>query len=165
MATYSTADELLIGDLTVSPAVKQKHVDAATREVDERLGFNYQTPFTQSSVSRPAWFLIKRIANYIASGRLLLETDQSGEDNGVHAYGLYLLQEVDTILEPILNGEINLSPPSDDLPDPTTPHGARVSNVDPYSQVEAFYGWAARPPVYFPYPGMPGYPLSDLPWR
>jgi len=160
--TYSSKDDLLIGDLPCKDDLKDKHVDDASNEIDSKLGFLYVVPFTSSTVSVPAWILIQRIANNLASGRLLLEINQSrelgsmGYQNGpvkVVSYGQSLIDEAEATLTMILKGDIDLNPPGDDDGDDGglgALHGARVANLDPYSQVEAFYGWAAKPVYYDP---------------
>jgi hypothetical protein len=154
--TYSTIDELLIGDLTVSDTLKTKHTVDASDEIDSKLGFQYVVPFTQSSVSAPAWILIHRIANNLASGRLLLEVNQSREPAAIGyqnaavkvvTYGQSLVDEAEGVLDMIIKGEIKLDNPSEPTTNQTLMRGARVANTDGYSQVEAFYGWASIPAV------------------
>lgn len=166
--TYSQTSDMLIGDVFTDETKKLKHVTLASKEVDEKLGFKFSTPFDESAVSGPAWNLISRIANFIASGRFLLESDQSGEENGVHAYGQSLLNEANLAIKAILDGDVNLYPDTGDPQKMTAPHSALVTNVDPYSQVEAFYGFTARPayggrgPFLFPVQGPygPYYPTN-----
>ena len=155
-STYSASADLLIGDLIVSTTLKDKHVTDASDEIDAKLGFIYTVPFVESAVSAPAWILIRRIANNLASGRLLLEVNQSREPAAVGyqqqpvkvvSYGQSLIDEAEHALDLILQGDIPLTPVT---PDPTGApvlHGARVGNADGYSQVEAFYGWASKPVV------------------
>jgi len=169
--TYSSKDDLLIGDLPCSTELKDKHVDDASNEIDSKLGFLYTVPFTASAVSIPGWILIKRIANNLASGRLLLEVNQSrepgsmGYQNGpvkVVSYGQSLIDEAEATLTMILKGDIDLHPPVENNGDDGGLgflHGARVANTDSYSQVEAFYGWAAQRQPYQPgfgWPFLPG---------
>lgn len=153
-STYSDKTELLIGDLVCSDTLKDKHVTDASDEIDSKLGFLYTVPFTQASVSAPAWILIHRIANNLASGRLLLEINQSREPAAlgyqnapvkVTSYGQSLIDEAEATLAMIVKGDINLNPPGDSGDDLKVLHGSRVANLDKYSQVEAFYGWASKP--------------------
>lgn len=144
-STYSTISDLFVGDITIDTATKQQHVDRAADEVDSRLGFMYVTPFTQGALSRPGWLFIQRLANFIASGRLLLEIDQAGEGMMIHAYGKRLLDDAEECISYVLDGKIDLLPTDPSDPDIQAVHGATVRNLDPYSQVEAFYGWASIP--------------------
>lgn len=147
-STYSVIADLLIGDVTVDDTVKQRHVNQAADEVDSILGFLYPTPFTEGAVSRPGWLLIKRLANFIASGRLLLEIDQAGEEQMVHAYGKSLLQQATDAMEMVLNGAVNLLPGDDGSDTDAKPVNAMlIANVDNFSVVEAFYGYMAKPPL------------------
>lgn len=155
-STYSNVTDLFVGDITVDDTIKQNHVDRAADEVDSRLGFLYVTPFVEGDISRPGWLLIQRLANFIASGRLLLEIDQAGEQQMIHAYGKRLLDDAEATIQLILSGQIDLRPQDPTEIEVPAINGAKVVNLDPYSQVEAFYGWAAIPG--YNYSGFGGWP-------
>lgn len=148
---YCADANLLIGDVALKDrdTVVQKHIDGAAETIEAKIGVAYVTPIVSSSVSRSGWLLLKRICVYLASGTLLMETDQAGEGTKVHDYALYLLQQADSALEAIVSGDINLRPSiENEVPD--GPQGkVLVNNLDPYSQVESFYGWAAQPPPWY----------------
>lgn len=148
---YCTDGDLLIGDVTLKDrdTLVKKHIDAAADTIDSQIGFSYATPVTSSTVSRSGWLLLKRIAIFVASGTLLMETDQAGEGTKVHDYALYLLQQAQAALEAIVSGDVNLRPSiENEVPD--GPQGkVLVNNLDPYSQVESFYGWASQPPPWY----------------
>jgi hypothetical protein len=157
--TYSAVADLLLGNVplptTLDPA---KFVQDAADEIDSRIGFVYVTPIPVASMSapseRPTALLLKRISNWLASGRLILALDAGGEDYAVHAYGLKLVKDaseaIDAIcsLQVILEGAMRL-----DGTEPLTGHKARplIHNLDPQSQVEAFYAYTADPLAYRPY--------------
>lgn len=148
---YSTEADLLIGDqTTIAPAVKTQFVLAATDEIDTYVGQVYETPIDivdPGSVDRSAALLIKKLAQHISTGRLLMSIDQAGEDNKPNAYAQYLLDDALATLRAIVDGDIVL-PGAVPLQGPTDTsirtNGALVGVLDPYSQVESFYGWAAR---------------------
>lgn len=148
-STYSLVTDMLVGDVTVDTAVKQRHVDQAADEVDSTLGFLYPTPFTAGTCSRPGWLLIQRLANFIASGRLLLEIDQGGEEQMIHAYGKSLLQQATDTMALILSGAIDLRPGDDGSDAGDQPiNGMLIGNVDSFATVDAFYNYMAKPPVF-----------------
>lgn len=150
---YCKSDDLLIGDVTLkastADATLQKHIDGAADKIDAAIGAIYQTPVNLNSVSRPGWLLLKQIAINIASGRLLMESDQAGEGTKVHDYALYLLQQADMALDAIVKGDVNLRPSVENENQDSARGKVLVNNLDGYSQVEAFYGWAASPPPWY----------------
>lgn len=154
-STYGLITDMLIGDVTVDDSVKQRHVDQAADEVDSKLGFLYPTPFTEVALSRPGWLLIRRLANFIASGRLIMEIDQGGEENIVHKYGMSLLQQAEDAMCIILDGSVNLLPGDDGSGAGDAPvNGMLIGNVDKFATVDAFYDYMAKPPI-FPDPRYP----------
>ncbi len=148
---YCAETDLIIGDVTLtdSDLLVRKHIDGAADDIDAMLGSVYVTPIEQGVVSRSGWLLLKRIAYHIASGKLLMEIDQAGEGTKVHDYALYLLQQANQALDSIVKGDVNLRPTVENA----NPNSARgktlVNNLDGYSQVESFYGWAAAPPPWY----------------
>lgn len=146
-STYSTVADLLTGNVPLPAALSpQKFVDDAANEVDSFIGFKYQTPVDVSDLgatSRPARLLIKRLANFLATGRLLMAADASGQDVNLHAYANKLITDALTTLQLIANGEITL----DGAITLTDPNGASaglrkapaIYNVDESSNVEGFY--------------------------
>lgn len=119
---YSTVDDLLIGDLMVSPKLdKNKFIAQAAEEMDAKLGFVYTLPLQAFPVSDPApdpndWtalpihqnLLLKGINNKLASGRLILTLAVATEGSTLHAYGLRLVSEATTELLMIANMDIIL---------------------------------------------------------
>lgn len=147
-STYSATTDLLVGDVTIDDAVKTRHVNQAADEVDSNLGFLYPTPFTEGALSRPGWLLIQRLANFIASGRLLMEIDQGGEEQMIHAYGKSLLQQATDAMSLILSGAIDLRPGDDGSTEVPATNGMLIANVDDFSVVDKFYDYMAKPPIF-----------------
>ena len=137
---YSGEDDLLIGDLALSPVLdKGKFIDEAAEEIDAKLGFVYKLPLTGLAVHEA--LLLKGINNKLASGRLIMAVAVGGEDTAVHAYALRLVTEATQELLAIANGAVDLTA---ERADPTTEEGRgattpSVTNLDGESGVEAFY--------------------------
>ena len=154
---YSEVTDLLTGNVpTPAYLSPQKYVDDAADEIDSKIGFVYETPIdvTDSSsnpVTRPVRLLLKRINNFLASGRLLLAVDAGAETDRVHSYGLYLIQEAQTGLDLISSGKIQLDG-AEVLPmGEVSVTAPLLYNEDSESNVEAFYDRIANPAyVYFP---------------
>lgn len=149
--TYSEVSDMLTGNIPVGGTMPQKYVNDAADEIDSVIGSIYTTPVNMDptpeetlpgtgTVKRSSRLLLKRISNFLASGRYMLATSAGGEDDQLHAYAKYL---VDTALatlmrlatgEIVLDGAVKVDPEGDEgLPGPL------ISNVDPESNVEAFY--------------------------
>ena len=108
MATYSEVRDLLTGDLTIGSTVnRDKFVQDATDEINSRVGFVYELPLNPAPATHIA-LTLKRCANLIASGRLILALGAGGEDLSLHAYGESLLREGQSILHAIESGQIDL---------------------------------------------------------
>jgi len=154
---YSETTDLLTGNVP-TPAYldPQRYVNDAADEIDSKIGFVYETPIdiTDSSsnpVSRPVRLLLKRINNFLASGRLLLAVDAGAETDRVHSYGLYLIQEATASLDLIAQGKVDLDG-AELLPaDQASVTAPLLYNEDSESNVESFYNRIANPAyVYFP---------------
>lgn len=152
-STYSTVADLLLGDLPVPVEVgRQNFVNAAADEVDSILGVRYVTPIPMGDspevVPRYARLLVKRAANHLASGRLILALAIGGEDSALHAYGYELVRGAMKWLEAIAEGAYDipgatLNPVSDTV----APKGAKIGNLDASSGVENFYQTVMAPPL------------------
>lgn len=142
---------MLTGNIPAVGTMPQKYVNDATDEIDSVLGVLYKTPINMAptpedtppgvgTVTRPSRLLIKRVSNFLASGRFMLATSAGGEDDQLHSYALYLVTSALATLEKIASGEIKLDGAelSGD-PDEEGRYGPLISNVDSESNVEAFY--------------------------
>lgn len=159
---YSEVADLLIGDIPLGTRVDpQKFVNEATDEVDSQIGVLYETPIEMNEagpVARHARLLLKRVANHLASGRLILALAAGDEDTTVHAYGMSMVREARGVLNQIAAGLV-------DLPGATKhevvgqSNGASIKNYDEFSGVDAFYDMVMRvdagvtPPRWAPGPG------------
>lgn len=151
MATYSDVADMLTGNIPVSPGIGTKYVQDAADEIDSVIGKIYKTPLNVAPgadetppgagpMTRPSRLLIKRISNWLASGRLMLATSAGGEDDQLHAYALYLVKGATDVLMAIARGEVDLegAEKQDEEGDEGV-YGPLISNVDPESNVEGFY--------------------------
>lgn len=139
---YSSTEDLLKGDLPLpgrhgdgSQAIKN-----AAEDIDIQLGHKYVTPIVipDEPKFRTSRLLLKKINNYIASGRLLLDMTALGEDAELHAYGKSLLDEGKALLAQLASGAALLpgAPLNEDQD--ASPTKAMIDTPDSYSLVEAF---------------------------
>jgi phage gp36-like protein len=139
---YSSVEDLLIGKIPLPVGVDpQKYVDDATDEVDSYIGFTYVTPVdvsNTSNVDRPVRLLLKRVTNMIATGRLILAMASGAEMQKVHAYGRSLIRDALDILTQISEGKVILTSVPQ-IPGTEGTTAPMIANVDPESNVEAFY--------------------------
>lgn len=162
---YSATTDMLTGSIP-TPAYLDpaKYVADAQDEIDSKLGFVYVTPFDvseDSAMERPARLLLKRISNFLATGRLLFAVASPSEDTELHAYAARLVSDALTSLDRIAAGEIVLEGAGRrevDTGPVTTP---LIANKDPESNVDAFYDRVASPPS-FPNPPAAYSPLRTL---
>jgi len=157
MATYSEVEDLLTGNIPMPDYVnKDKYVQDAADEIDSKIGFVYVTPVDiseTSDVPRPARLLLKRINNFLASGRLIMAVAAGGEDDRLHAYGWSLVQDATAALNSIASGEIYLKGADPvNVGEDAIITSIIVDNLDPESNVEAFYNRVMNP-TYFYSPG------------
>lgn len=148
---YSATTDLLTGDIPLPAYLSaQKFVDDASDEIDSRLGFIYQTPIdvdAPTTVTRPVILLLKRINNWLASGRLLLAAAASQEDSQLHAYAYSLVKDAQAGLDAIVSGEIILEGAASAVGDgvATIVNAPLISNGDAESMVDAFYQRLTNP--------------------
>jgi len=139
--------------------VCQKYVQDAADEIDSKLGFIYVTPIVidPNGEFRHSALLLKRISNFLATGRLILANAASREDQYLNAYGKSLVVEATAALDALLTGTMPLPGATPSNPDASNATGPIINNLDPQSNVESFYAFATDP---FP---SRGYPLPYPP--
>jgi hypothetical protein len=142
--TYSSDIDFKIGDIPLPSYIdKAQLIQDAADEIDSYIGFVYKTPVNieeNGGVSRPARLLLKRISSSLATGRLILALAASGEQTQLHAYGVSLVNDALAALQAIASREILLEGAEPASSSPSETHrGPLIANVDPRSQVEAFY--------------------------
>lgn len=156
MAAYSTKDDLLLGQIPLPSYIDgTKIVQDAADEIDSKIGMRYRTPIdvsdTNTAVSRPVKLLLKRINNFLATGRLILQVASPEENRNLHAYGWSLVQEANAAIEAIVSGEVILDgvEPAENATDQPAVSVPLINNLDPESNVEAFYDRMANPNYRF----------------
>lgn len=153
MVAYSEVADLLTGKIpTPSSLDPQKYVDDATDEIDSKIGLIYKTPIDLgefSDVPRPVRLLLKRINNFLASGRLILAVASPQEQANLHAYGWSLVREATAALDSIASGEVTIDGAERLTDDTVAITAPLISNVDSESNVEAFYDRLANPDYHF----------------
>lgn len=153
-STYSTVDDLMLGDLPVGSYVsKQKYVDDAADEIDSYIGHIYATPIDMSvgsPVSRPSRLLVARIARFLSTGRLILAIATPSQHQVLHAYGAKMVDEALAALNALAEGDPPLvgADPANPAKDVLESSGPLVSNIDTRSTVETFYQVFADPYAY-----------------
>jgi phage gp36-like protein len=148
--TYSEVSDLLLGEIP-TPSDAGKWVQDATDEIDSKLGFRYVTPIVVDetvAANRVTILLLKRIANWLASGRLVCAKAAASSQQEVNAYGLSLLAQATEALNQLMSGDLIL--PGAQFVDTgdVGQSGPVINNLDATSLVESFYGFVT--PSVFP---------------
>lgn len=160
MSTYSEVEDLLLGELAKPDnEVCLKYVQDAADEIDSKLGFIYVTPIVvDPSEFRATVLLLKRINNWLASGRLILANAASREEQYLNAYGKSLIVDATTALDALTNGTMPLPGATSTNPDSSQATGPIVNNLDAQSNVESFYNFVTDPAPgrFYPEPYPPG---------
>jgi len=154
VTTYSAVEDLVTGSIPLPTYLDVPGaVQDATDEIDSRIGLIYKTPVDMSEdgpVSRPGRLLLKRIANFLASGRLLLQVAAPGEQTELHAYAKSLVDEAHAGIEAICNGTIALEGAEQVELEQRRSNTPLIANVDPSSNVEDFYNKFTTPQFTLP---------------
>lgn len=137
-APYCTVADLHISDSVLLPSTfdKQHEIEQAASDMDALLGFIYQLPL--SSLQAHEEKLLASINSKMASGRILLMLYGEGDGEALHSYGLRLLNEAETMLMKLANGEVDLSADRAAPSDLDAHRGPSIKNYDSSSAVESF---------------------------
>lgn len=160
--TYSAVGDLLIGDVSLVGVDSERYVVSAFDEMNSRLGYIYELPIVMDAGTAGA-LTLKKINNFIASGRLILAVASGAEDNSLHAYGQSLLQQGYAELALVLNGSLPLVGADRILAD-TAVGGPEILSHDSASGVEAFeaeFYWKNS----YAYNGRPKYRYDPAIWN
>jgi hypothetical protein len=140
---YCEPGDLLFGDMSISPTNAVRWIQAAEDEINQRLGVIYVLP-PGPGASVNALLTLKRLAILVATGRGMMAQPAAGEDNGVNAYGEYLLRDAEKLFCDLIDGTLDLIG-VDKLPELATSGNApTVVWEDSVAPVDAFYGFAVR---------------------
>jgi hypothetical protein len=116
---YCEVNDLLVKDngMMFSPTFDfMKFIVSAAEEMDGMMGEIYDLPLAGSAggwTTLPLYqqLLLKQINVKLASGRILLTLQASGDTRALHAYGAKLIDEALAMLLPIINGDVVLETP------------------------------------------------------
>jgi len=118
----------------------------ASDEIDMLISRYYKTPVLFGTAElqekyKPTMLLLKHINIKLATGRLILAIDASGENQSVHAYGQSLVAEAMKLLDAIVERDIILEGADGNSNEPSEIATARavVYQLDATSGVEDFY--------------------------
>jgi len=140
---YCESSDLLFGDLPISSENKVRWINAGADEIDRRLGHIYVLP-PGSSADPHALLVLKQLNVLVSTGRGMMAQPAAGEDNGVNAYGEYLLRDAENIFKCILDGDIDLIGVEKREEFAVSGNAPTVVYEDSISAVDAFYGFAVR---------------------
>lgn len=138
---YSLSSDLLIGDIPLPSYISSDaYVQAAADEIDAVVGQIYVTPVVvqTSAINRVTTLILKKLNNFLASGRIILALDAAGQNDRLHAYGMYLIKESQGILVAISDGKI-LLPGAQLVVTNTGGTAPTILNAEKASLVDAFY--------------------------
>jgi ribosomal protein S18 acetylase RimI-like enzyme len=113
MAYCDDTDLLIKADVLQTPGqTLQMWVDRAAEEMDSMLGFRYVIPITPAPnypmLATHETLILKQINVKLASGRFYLANSAHDEDDQLHSYGRYLVNEALASLRAIVDGTIDL---------------------------------------------------------
>lgn len=143
---YCEVDDLLLGDLPLhNSTLAQRYINNAAEEIDSKIAPLYQTPVKINPEDvvkfRSTIFTLKRINQFLASGRIIMAMAAPGENNIVHQYGITLVREAQREIDRIVNRDLILdgATPNSNAPSDFAVSRAYVYQLDKESAVEGFY--------------------------
>lgn len=156
MAYCETTDLLITPDLPLPEGVsRSSYVNLAADEIDMIISRFYATPVVFETLEleekyKPTLLLLKHINIKLATGRLILAVDASGENQSVHAYGLSLVEDAEKLLDAIIDRKIILEGAAGNTNEPNEIVTARaaVFQLDESSGVEDFYNLTNSESLY-----------------
>lgn len=135
---YCEEEDLLLGEMPVSSFIsKQKFINDSADEIDVRISRIYVTPIQLTTLNRISKIVLRICNARLASGRILMAQAQANQDDSLHAYAMYLLNEADATLEALEAGRLTLEG-AEQHEDLQTIAGPTIENLDKDSPVEAF---------------------------
>lgn len=139
----------------------QRFIDSAAVEMNGKLGVIYEIPLAPAIIPpatvAPATLpeyqldLLQTINAKLASGRIMLTIDSTGEGSRQHAYGAQLVREAMMELMYLVNGEVDIAAVR--RPSQTTNSGPRILNHDAESSVDVYEKMVHNRDRVFAWPG------------
>lgn len=147
---YSLPTDLLIGGLAVSSKIdKQVYVDAAADEIDIVLGLRYETPVDVNDLDDSSFKLLKKINNYLATGRLIMALSINGQEDTLNAYAMEMVRVAINDLEMLRMGAVELVGATYKDGASGNNKAPTIINQDESSAISVFEDFAMK---YHPYP-------------
>lgn len=135
---YCEVPDLLIGDIKISSRLNQyDYINSAADEMNAKIGQVYQLPLDLTDAAPFVAPLLKKINQFLATGRLIMALGQGEEWMTTHAYARELLKEGKAELENIFCGSTPLTG-CPRLAGSFRSNAPTVSNIDTASAVETF---------------------------
>lgn len=136
---YCSREDLLVGDLTVSPAQLDRFIAQAADDIDAELGVEYIVPILFTNTPPHVRLMLKKINTLLATGRFIMAQAVGGEQDGTHAYGYSLVKEAQGMILAIKNGQVELPGVTRRIVQ-VQGNAPAIFNHDKHSAVDAFYG-------------------------
>jgi len=154
---YSTVDDLLLGDMAFSDRVdKTTFIDDAADEIDSKIGVLYALPLNISLLDTRAKATLKRINNWLATGRLILS--MAAGDKDLNKYAEYMITTALAALAEVASGAVGLGGAVLADTSANSGTGPSILNHDSVSAIDVFeaavMGWTNNP-----FPASTGPPL------
>lgn len=141
---YCEVTDLLVGDMPLNATMANGFIQAAQDEIDSSLGMTYTLPLDLAAADPTVELYLKRTCALLASGRLILAQATAAEDEGVHAYGMYLLSEGKQLVAAVASGDMELMGVTKRAEYASEGNGPSIIQEDTYSPVDTFYAFASR---------------------
>lgn len=156
---YCTPDDLLLGDIIVSPdSPLDVWVTRAAEEMHSKLGYRYTIPIVPrmglGGLSLVDTLTLKDINVKLASGRWLASQSQESEQSSVHAYARWLLNDALQMLNRLANGDLPLD--SAELAENIQEEGSTLPGIINHDEVSLVDVWEDNVMRDTPYSGRPG---------
>jgi hypothetical protein len=137
--TYCTESDLLLGEMVIASTIPiTKFLEDGANEIDSRIGRVYTTPILLADLTENGKTILRMANARLTSGRLLMAQAQAAQDDSLHSYAMYLLDEANEIISAIETNRTSLdgatvNPERVDTPAPS------ITNLDAASPIESFY--------------------------
>lgn len=169
---YCTTADLLIDKSTPLPVSTDKghYIQAASSYMNSRLAIAFPTPIVLDpdlAAHAADAGLLRTICVHLASGSLILAVTAGSERHSLHAYGKYLVERGEMLLQQLIDGTLDLTsvprvPSSKDVnpAGPLVGHGTSFNMTDGYYHNFEPYGFTpgrTRPDEEGDWPFNPGY--------
>lgn len=137
--------------------------ETASNEVDSNISVRYETPLVTNPddpATRAAAYWLQNVTSMVAAARLMLSVAAPGSQDSANAYGRYLLQNAQQLMNDVISGKVDLVGVPENAANGSEIQGPTVLNQDSYSMVDLYYdNFMEQGPV----PGLQPRP-SGTPW-